>query len=235
MQQPPIYSHVCLAWRLGDKWTVQGGIKQVIVSVHPFEKPLGLYCTSARLPYGRVGCLTLIFKADLPLRPDWWIGPPRIHQAELGPWWMNMSFINRASPHEVSSFFTQPIYPSARDWLTMSSVQSAIMTSSLINLNPPPPQSMPGENLAEVFFFFGPVHVPVGYNCIRYLQALFLVLARGSWESFPPRYQHHSWEGSIGGLWEAKKQSGYWVEFSNECLVCPQGSIFRFCHWYFRQ
>lgn len=47
---------------------------------------------------------------------------------------MNMSFINRASPHEVLSFFTQPIYPSAKDWLTMDAVQSAIMTSSLINL-----------------------------------------------------------------------------------------------------
>lgn len=84
-------------------------------------------------------------------------------------------------------------------------------------------------------FFFGPVHVPVGYNCIRYLQALFLVLAWGSWESFLPRYQHHSGEGSIGRLWEAKKQSSYCVEFSNECLVCPQGSIFRFCHWCLRQ
>lgn len=47
---------------------------------------------------------------------------------------MNMSFINRASPHEVLSFFTQPIYPSAKDWLTMDGIQSAIMTSSLINL-----------------------------------------------------------------------------------------------------
>ncbi len=47
---------------------------------------------------------------------------------------MNMSFINRASPHEVLSFFTQPIYPSAKDWLSMDLIQSAIMTSSLINL-----------------------------------------------------------------------------------------------------
>lgn len=47
---------------------------------------------------------------------------------------MKMSFINRASPHEVLSFFIQRIYPSAKDWLTMEVIQSAIMTSSLINL-----------------------------------------------------------------------------------------------------
>lgn len=46
---------------------------------------------------------------------------------------MNMSFINCASPHEVLSFFTQRIYPSAKDWLTMEVIQSAIITSSLIN------------------------------------------------------------------------------------------------------
>ena len=55
-----------------------------------------------------------------------------IKQSHL--WWMNMSFISRASPHEVLSFFTQQIYPSAKDWLTMEVIQSAIMTSSLINL-----------------------------------------------------------------------------------------------------
>lgn len=38
----------------------------------------------------------------------------------------------------------------------MSSVQSAIMTSSLINLTPPPPQSMRRENLA----FFSPFLEP---------------------------------------------------------------------------
>lgn len=48
------------------KRTVQGGVKQVIVSVHPFENPLCLYCISVDLQYGLVGCLTLIFKADLP-------------------------------------------------------------------------------------------------------------------------------------------------------------------------
>lgn len=47
---------------------------------------------------------------------------------------MNMSFISHASPHEVLSFFTQSIHPWAKDWLTVDVIQSAIMTSSLINL-----------------------------------------------------------------------------------------------------
>lgn len=47
---------------------------------------------------------------------------------------MNMPSINRASHHEVLSIFTKCIHPSAKDWLTMDVIQSAIMTSPLINL-----------------------------------------------------------------------------------------------------
>ena len=120
------------------KWVLQGGIKQVIISSNPFENLLRLYCTSVDLLHGLVGRLTLIFKADLPSPPPWLMDGPTIDGCisikQSHPWWMNMSFINGASPHEVLSFFAQCIYPSARDWLTMEVIQSAIMTSSLINL-----------------------------------------------------------------------------------------------------
>ena len=47
-----------------------GHFKVVIVSLHPPESLLCLYCTSVDLPSGPTGCLTLIFKVDLPLSPD---------------------------------------------------------------------------------------------------------------------------------------------------------------------
>lgn len=108
-----------------------------------------------------------LWSSKLTSPPSWLMDRPTIDAGvsikQSRPWWMNMSFINRASPHEVLSFFTQPIYPSAKDWLTMNVVQSAIMTSSLINLTP---HFAEGETwltlfvvLCFLFFFLAHAHM----------------------------------------------------------------------------
>lgn len=83
---------------------------------------------------------------------------------------MNMSFISRASPHEVLSFLTQRIHPSAKDWLTMDVIQSAIMTSSLINLT----LANPAYSLAHTLTC---THTHAHWdNRVGYQQVLFLSL-----------------------------------------------------------
>lgn len=120
-----------------------------------------------------------LWSSKLTSPPSWLMDRPtidaRVSIKQSRPWWMNMSFINRASPHEVLSFFTQPIHPSAKDWLTMNVVQSAIMTSSLINLTPTSPREKPGFRFYAFCFFFLPTHTrarPVG-KCVRYQRAPF--------------------------------------------------------------
>lgn len=56
----------------------------------------------------------------------------------------------------------------------LGSVSNYDLIANQSEPRPPAPQSMPRENLA----FFGASHVPLGYNCILYLQALCLLLAR---------------------------------------------------------
>lgn len=110
---------------------------------------------------------------------------------------MNMSFINRASPHEVLSFFTQPIYPSAKDWLTMDVIQSAIMTSSLINL--PLAEGEPCLQFAAAHTRGNALTPAHGGNCVSCQQALFLSL----WDHgkvFQPQQRLPSGDGCIGRL-----------------------------------
>lgn len=119
-------------------------------------------------------------------------GRVSIKPSHPGDEW-KMSFISRASPHEVLSFFIQPIHPSAKDWLTMDTIQSAIMTSSLIN----PPHD--GEEAGQH------PHTHVSYQQVLFLKS------QGSWESFWPWEWCHSEDGSIDLLIAARFWNIYQV------------------------
>lgn len=84
------------------------------------------------------------------------------------------------------------------------------------------------ENLA-FFSLFGASHIPLGYNCIPYLQALCLLLARDHGKVFRHGISIALGTGVSDGRERWKSKAAREWDFLLG-VWCPQGSIFGFSH-----